>query len=113
MCLSANNATPDRIAEGLETIEVALRRIDYWEVEWPEPEALQSRQPFCVDTLTFPQWLQFVFLPKMRQIVEQERPLPAVSGMAPMAEEFFRPEPVTGQEVIDELARLDQLLSNQ
>lgn len=111
--MSENSPSPDRIAEGLEIIEVALRRIDYWEFEWPDPEALRSQQPFSVDTLTFPQWLQFVFLPQMRQILDQQRSLPSVSGMAPMAEEFFRPEPVTGQEVIDELARLDGLLSNQ
>ncbi|TBW54481.1 YqcC family protein [Marinobacter halodurans] len=99
------------IADGLLAIEVELRRLDYWEHEPPEPEALQSSQPFCVDTLTFTQWLQFIFLPRMKDLIEEERALPAVSGIAPMAEEFFRQEPVSGRIVINELARIDALLS--
>ena len=48
-----------RVADSLLQIEIELRRIDAWESEPPSPEALQSAQPFAVDTLEFTQWLQF------------------------------------------------------
>lgn len=99
------------IADGLLAIETELRRLDYWESERPPAEALQSTQPFCVDTLSFPQWLQFIFLPKMKYLIEEDVALPAVSGIAPMAEEFFRQEAASGSVVINELARIDALLS--
>ncbi|WP_111496649.1 MULTISPECIES: YqcC family protein [Marinobacter] len=101
------------VADGLLTIEVELRRLEYWEYQPPSPEALQSAQPFCVDTLTFPQWLQFIFLPRMKDLIEADRDLPAVSGIAPMAEEFFRKESVSGRVLINELARIDSILSGQ
>ncbi|WP_258876037.1 YqcC family protein, partial [Pseudomonas aeruginosa] len=30
------------------------------------PEALASPEPFCVDTLALEQWLQWIFLPRMK-----------------------------------------------
>lgn len=101
------------IADGLLAIESELRRLEYWDSEPPAPEALASTQPFCVDTLAFPQWLQFIFLPRMKTLIEQDMTLPAISGIAPMAEEFFRREVVSGNVVINELARIDALLSDR
>lgn len=101
------------VADGLLAIETELRRMGYWENESPASEALNSAQPFCMDTLTFHQWLQFIFLPRMKVIIEQDMALPAVSGIAPMAEEFFRNEPESGSALINELARIDSLLSDE
>ncbi|QIL89712.1 YqcC family protein [Microbulbifer harenosus] len=78
------------IATLMLELEAELRRLDLWEPEPPSASALASTEPFCVDTLTLPQWLQFVFLPRMSQMVEVETPLPQACGIAPMAEEFFR-----------------------
>ncbi|WOX05014.1 YqcC family protein [Microbulbifer pacificus] len=80
---------PD-IATLLLELEAELRVLSLWDAEPPSPAALASTEPFCVDTLTLPQWLQFVFLPRMSQMVELEIPLPHACGIAPMAEEFFR-----------------------
>jgi len=80
---------PD-IATLLLELEAEMRTLEVWDAEPPAPQALASTQPFCVDTLTLPQWLQFVFLPRMSQLVEAEQPLPQKCGIAPMAEEYFR-----------------------
>ncbi|WP_428820657.1 YqcC family protein [Microbulbifer sp. MCCC 1A16149] len=80
---------PD-IATLLLELEAEMRAVELWDAEPPSEEALASTQPFCVDTLTLPQWLQFVFLPRMSQLVELEQPLPGKCGIAPMAEEYFR-----------------------
>ncbi|MCW8124947.1 YqcC family protein [Microbulbifer halophilus] len=78
------------IADQLLQLEAELRRMDLWRSEPPSPEALASTEPFCVDTLTLPEWLQFVFIPRMGQLVRTEQPLPQQCGIAPIAEEFFK-----------------------
>lgn len=94
------------VAEQLLLIEAEMRRLDLWAATAPSPEALASTEPFCVDTLSLPEWLQFVFLPRMRQLIEGEMPLPRQCGIAPMAEEYFRGEtPAT--ELIKHLKELD------
>lgn len=78
------------IADQLLSLEAELRRMDLWRSESPSPEALASTEPFCVDTLTLPEWLQFVFIPRMEQLIRLEQPLPQQCGIAPIAEEFFK-----------------------
>ena len=101
----------DRVTDGLLQIEIELRELDLWEHEPLPDEAFQSTQPFCLDTMAFTQWLQFVFLDRMKMLVEADRPLPAVSGIAPMAEEHFRGREESGDSLIRALEEMDQLLS--
>ena len=68
---------PDRIADILLEVEAALRTGGKWEAAEPSAEALRSATPFCIDTLSFEQWLQWIFLPRMKHILEQSRPLPS------------------------------------
>lgn len=100
------------VADSLLGIEAELRRLGAWSAEAPPVEAFASTQPFCIDTLEFTEWLQFVFLAKMKVMVEQGGPFPAISGIAPMAEEYFRNRPESGQRLIRELAVVDRLLSS-
>ncbi|MBW0149483.1 YqcC family protein [Marinobacter arenosus] len=99
------------VADSLLRIEMELRQLGLWDEEPPPPEAMQSTQPFCVDTLEFTQWIQFVFVERMKVIIENDHPLPAVSGIAPMAEEHFRSRPESGVGLIRELEEIDRLLS--
>ncbi len=99
------------VAHALLTLEGELRRLDLWEEETPSSEALASSQPFAVDTLSFPQWLQFMFIPRLYQLVKHRSNLPANSGVAPMAEEYFKTLNVNSAELIAQLETLDKLLS--
>ena len=100
-----------QVADCLLGIEMELRQLGIWEMERPAADAFQSTEPFCLDTLVFTQWIQFVFLERMKLIVENDHPLPAVSGIAPMAEEHFRGRPESVLRLIRELEAVDQLLS--
>lgn len=100
-----------QVADCLLAIEKELRTIGLWATERPPQAALQSTEPFCIDTLEFTQWIQFVFIERMKLIVESGHSLPSVSGIAPMAEEYFRGRPESGQGLIRELEAIDQLLS--
>ena len=99
------------IAEVLIDIEAQLRQLGLWDKIPPSTEALASSQPFCVDTLTLPQWLQFIFLPTLYDMLEQEQPLPQRCGIAPMAEEFFRGSGLAIDELLESLELVDDLLS--
>ncbi|WP_041522556.1 YqcC family protein [Gilvimarinus agarilyticus] len=98
------------VADILLDLEAALRELHLWHSESPTPEALASVAPFAVDTLTFTQWLQFMFLPRMHTLVVERGTLPANSAIAPMAEEYFRPQSIDATAVIVQLQRIDTLL---
>jgi uncharacterized protein YqcC (DUF446 family) len=99
------------IAEVLIDIEAQLRQLGLWDKIPPSTEALASTEPFCVDTLTLPQWLQFIFLPTLYRMLEEEQALPERCGIAPMAEEFFRGSGLAIGELVNSLVKIDELLS--
>jgi uncharacterized protein YqcC (DUF446 family) len=101
------------VAAVLIDIEAQLRQLGQWDKVPPSSAALASDQPFCVDTLTLPQWLQFIFLPTLYRMLEEQEVLPERSGIAPMAEEYFRGTGLAGGELVEALLRMDQLLSVQ
>ncbi|MEM8560713.1 MAG: YqcC family protein [Pseudomonadota bacterium] len=100
------------LAELLIDVEAQLRIMDLWDEKPPPVSALASDQPFCFDTLTLPQWLQFVFLPRVYELLEAGEPLPQRCGIAPMAEEYFRESGLPSAELESILKRIDRLLSS-
>lgn len=102
-----------RIALLLNQIEVELRQLQLWSPLPPDSAALASTLPFCCDTLSFAQWLQFVFLPRMRALVEGRQPLPTKSGISAMAEEALAPITADKVLLIQRIAELDQQLGAQ
>ena len=101
------------VAEVLIDIEAQLRQLGQWDKVPPSSEALASDQPFSVDTLTLPQWLQFVFLPRVYAMLEEGQALPGRCGIAPMAEEYFRGTDLPSGQLVAALQRIDQLLSGE
>ncbi|MFK3794265.1 YqcC family protein [Pseudomonas piscis] len=101
-----------KIAEQLLLIERELRLQGLWADESPSAEALASTQPFAVDTLEFEQWLQWIFLPRMKMILEQDLPLPNASGIQEMAEMVFSSRSMQGRDLQLQvlLKEFDQLI---
>ena len=100
------------VAHYLLEIEMELRRLDLWQETKPSPDALASELPFCHDTLEFPQWLQFIFLQRMKMLLEASGPLPTVCGITPYAEEYFRTTSKDTTILLEHLAAIDQLLTS-
>lgn len=92
-------------------LEAALRNLSCWDENPPSIQALSSHEPFCVDTLEFCQWLQWVFIPRIYVVLEVDGLLPARCEIAPMAEEWARTRAFSAREVIDLLGEIDFLLS--
>ncbi|MPQ66732.1 MULTISPECIES: YqcC family protein [unclassified Pseudomonas] len=99
------------IAEQLLLIERELRAQGCWDEEPPSVEALASVEPFSVDTLEFEQWLQWIFLPRMKLILEADLPLPNASGILAMAEMVYAQRPGQGRGLQRLLAQFDQLIA--
>lgn len=100
------------IADQLLLIERELRVQGWWDSVAPDPQALSSQQPFCVDTLAFEQWLQWIFLPRMKHMLESATALPNVSGIQPMAEQVFGGQLLKARELIRLLGEFDQLITD-
>jgi uncharacterized protein YqcC (DUF446 family) len=100
------------LADLLLLIERELRLLGVWASVQPEAEALASQEPFCVDTLAFDQWLQWIFLPRMKHILEQDQPLPSVSGVLAMAEMVYQHQPQRAAGLFKALSAFDKLISD-
>ena len=104
-----------QLAALLIDLEAELRKQHWWDAQPPTAQALASVEPFCVDSLDFYQWLQFVFLVKMRVLLEAQAQLPDNCQIAPMAEQCFSEGcgSTKGLAVTRVLKQIDQLLSDQ
>lgn len=94
----------------LGAIQQELMRLQVWAAMPPPVERFASTLPFCVDTLSIEQWLQFVFLPRMQALLDADRELPQGSGLADYAEVCFRDRMVERRELIALLKAMDALL---
>lgn len=96
------------LADELLALEQELRQQGLWAAQPPSPAALASREPFCVDTLPYESWLQWVFIPRMAQIVERGGMLPAACHIQPMGEEAFAHLGRRSHELVSILGRIDR-----
>lgn len=93
-------------------IERELRRLDLWESRPPPPHALMSEQPFCFDTLTFTQWLQWVFIVRVDELLANDRPLPAQSDIHPLAEHVFAEHDYDSAALLELIRRFDEIVTH-
>jgi uncharacterized protein YqcC (DUF446 family) len=99
------------IAQQLLLIERELRVQGWWQIEPPSERALASQEPFCVDSMAFDQWLQWIFLPRMKHMLENGAALPSVSGIQPMAEQVYGEGNVQARVLVRLLGEFDRLIS--
>ena len=71
----------EHMHELLAALELALLEAGWWGDASPDDAALASIEPFCVDTLRFSEWLQWVYIPKMRAYMAAHGELPERSGL--------------------------------
>ncbi|HEX8599819.1 MAG TPA: YqcC family protein [Chloroflexia bacterium] len=70
-------------------IEAEMKRIGMWSAQPPPPEALNFRVAFAMDTMPFVHWLQFVFIPRVQEIIATEGDFPPGSQVGAQAVREF------------------------
>ncbi|MGR5065647.1 YqcC family protein [Photobacterium sp. DNB22_13_2] len=96
----------------LDKLTTVLQTYDHWEAEQPPAEALNSCQPFAIDTLRCEQWLQWIFIPKLNHMLAMKMALPAAFEISPYVEEAMKEN--KGQAATLAVTReLDQLFKSK
>ena len=92
----------EAVAAQIDRIEAEMRAIGLWQSEPLRPEQLQFSQAFAMDTMALQQWLQFVFVPRVREAIASDS-FPASSEVGAQAVREF--------DTVPEAGRLTSLLS--
>ncbi len=100
-----------QLADLILNIEAEMRKIALWDLSPPTDAALHSLAPFCHDTLQFYQWLQWVFLPKMKMAIETENDMPSSSDIFPLAEYRLKKSGQNCQQLLSYILQFDRLIS--
>lgn len=100
------------LAQMLAALTQALKAAGEWHRERPAPVLLASQAPFCVDTLSFTQWLQFIYLERMQVLVIERKPLPTASDVASMAALYFAASGGETHPVTQAIAEIDNFITS-
>jgi uncharacterized protein YqcC (DUF446 family) len=99
------------LAVVIDRLEAALRGADRWDDEPPASDLLDTGRPFCFDTLTFEQWVQWHMIPRMRRILDNYETLPESSAILPYAEERAQGPGAERRELLHLIRRFDALIT--
>lgn len=87
----------------IREIEDELKRLGRWQAQPLEKERFENMGPFGMNTMVFEQWLQFVLVPRVHEIIDKKGAFPKKSEIAPVAVKNLDGDP--------DAVRLIQLLS--
>lgn len=90
----------------INKIEEEMRVKGLWQNEALEPEKFCSTKAFCLDTMTFVQWLQFVLLPRVKSIILSKGEFPAASEVSQQATREFLMYPLYSKNKTKKLLEL-------
>lgn len=99
-----------QVAVQLDQIKAELIQLNLWQAAAPSAAALQSSQPFCIDTLDLSQWLQWILIPRMQALLDGELPLPGSCNIHPIAEQNFNGFATDCSRLLTAIEALDQAL---
>ncbi len=104
----------EELGQALRELESTMKASALWRMERPAPKAFDSAQPFCIDTMSLPQWLRFVFIARLEALVEARAPMPASCDVAPAVDAYLIQEGAkTSQRVLmgKVVERIDRLVT--
>jgi len=82
-------ASSHDVERALDAIISELKAVGLWSDRPLPEEAHEFREAFAADTMSFDQWLQFVFVPRVKELVSQGGPFPASSAVSVRAVREF------------------------
>ena len=91
----------------IDLIEQEMQRIGLWQAGPLRPGQMNFKQAFAMDTMTFAQWLQFVFVPRVREAVAANS-FPSASNVGAQAVREFDGDP-NADHLVELLSEFDAL----
>jgi uncharacterized protein YqcC (DUF446 family) len=90
------------VTRQVDLIEEEMRASGLWQSQPLRPEQLKFSRAFAMDTMAFQQWLQFIFVPKVREAIASNSFPPNSQVGAQAVREF---------DTVPDASRLSSLLS--
>lgn len=103
--------THDRVRLQLQALEALLREHQHWRNDEPLPHQFASTQPFFMDTMEPLEWLQWVLIPRMHDLLDNNQPLPGAFAVAPIMKWRWRLI-IRNALILAELEKLDALFAD-
>lgn len=98
----------DELRALLFQLEAELKVALLWQSEPLPPDAYESKEPFGIDRMSFAQWLQFIFVPRMQALLDAGQPLPSPISISPLAETYFEQVKVADDTLLSVIRSIEQ-----
>lgn len=94
----------------LDAVQAELETKGLWQTLAPAPDKMMSTEPFSIDTLSFTEWLQWIYLARLRAMIDAGAQLPSGALVFPYAEEALKAENVDAPQLLTLIKELDKRL---
>ncbi|HEY5717796.1 MAG TPA: YqcC family protein [Motiliproteus sp.] len=95
----------------LYKLEEELQRLNLWSAQPPAPEAMASTAPFCIDTLNLSEWIQWLMIPRIHSLLDNDQALPTSCNVRAIAEESFKQLEQDINELLHLIEEIDSLIT--
>lgn len=101
----------EQVVLSLSNIKTELDKLGLWSNGRNRPNeiAFLSGMPFCMNTMEFHQWIEFVLYPRMMEIVNSDNPLPERVLIHTYAQEIYRGRWQEYKDLIKTLMEFDKI----
>ncbi len=99
-----------KVIEKLSAIEGELKRLGRWSTYELSEEQYEDMGAFGVNTMSYEQWLQFILIPTVKDIIESKEEFPDESNTGAYAVRYFDGDPDAFQ-LISLLCEFDELFN--
>ncbi|MEO8612163.1 MAG: YqcC family protein [Chloroflexota bacterium] len=106
-----DDAFYQHVAAQIAAIEAEMKRVGLWQDTPLQPEQYDFRAAFAGDTMAFPQWLQFIFIPNVLHIIDAKGVFPSNSQVAGYAVREFDTYREDTSQLIPLLSDFDRLFT--
>lgn len=102
-----------RLETALQQLQQVMINHGEWQAIAPSADAFASESPFCADTMTFSQWLQWLFIPRLQALIDAQGTLPSNCAVAPMADVSYMDDETKRDQMTQALSQVDAVLTGE
>ena len=95
----------------LNDIQKVMSKVGAWQTIPPAPEKLMSVEPFSIDTLSFVEWLQWIYIARLRAIIDAGGQLPSGAQVYPYAVEALKGDTSSIPGLLNLIQQLDEAMA--